>query len=316
MSIALKILIAYCLDLVLGDPYRIPHPVQFIGRFISKLEKVLYGYKNKRLCGVVLCITVIAVTFMVTSLLGMIEIVEIYLLYTIFATRCLADEGNKVYSILEAEDMERAKKELSYLVSRDTGTMEERDIIRSTLETISENTVDGIIAPMFYMVVGALIFPNSPWGALAFGMTYKSINTLDSMVGYKNDRYIDFGRFSARLDDLVNLIPARVTGMILYPAASLFLRYDHRSALRVYFRDRKNHASPNSAHPEAAAAGALGIQFGGETSYFGRVYNKPTIGDRLRDFERDDIKKNINLMYGASLMAIIMAVTILYMNTI
>ena len=312
MSIAVKILVAYCLDLILGDPYRIPHPVQFIGKIISKLEEVLYKFKNKKLWGSILCIGVLVVTFFVTSILGMIEILEVYLLYTIFATRCLADEGNKVYKILESENMEKAKKELSYLVSRDTGSMEERDIIRSTLETISENTVDGIIAPMFYMVLGALIFPDASWGALAFGMTYKAINTLDSMVGYKNDRYMDFGWFSAKVDDWANLIPARITGMVLYPMTALFLRYDYRSALRVYFRDRKNHASPNSAHPEAAAAGALGIQFGGVTSYFGKKYNKPTIGDRIRDFEREDIKRNINLMYGASFISLVLSGGILF----
>ncbi len=311
MSIGVKILIAYCLDLILGDPYRIPHPVQFIGRLISKVEGLTYRYENKKFWGGVLLVVVMGVTFITTSLLGMVEVVEIYLLYTIFATRCLANEGNKVYSILCAEDMERARRELSYLVSRDTGSMEERDVIRSTLETISENTVDGIIAPMFYMVLGALIFPGASYGALAFGMTYKAINTLDSMVGYKNDKYMDFGMVSAKVDDLVNLIPARLTGMILYPLTALILRYDYRSALRIYFRDRKNHASPNSAHPEAAAAGALGIQFGGTTSYFGKVYNKPTIGDRLREFHREDIRKNINLMYGASLIAMTLSMGIL-----
>lgn len=311
MSIGLKILIAYCLDLIFGDPYRIPHPVQFIGKLISRLESILYNFKNKRLAGAILCILVVITTFTVTSILGMVEVIEVYLLYTIFATRCLANEGNKVFNILDSGDMDRAKKELSYLVSRDTESMKERDIIRSTLETISENTVDGIIAPMFYMVLGAIIFPNASYGALAFGMTYKAINTLDSMVGYKNERYLDFGRFSAKLDDLVNLIPARFTGMILYPLTAFLLRYDYVSSLRIYFRDRSNHASPNSAHPEAAAAGALGIQFGGTTSYFGRVYNKPTIGDKKREFEREDIKKNIKLMYGASLLTMLLIVVIL-----
>jgi len=311
MNIAMKILIAYCMDLILGDPYRIPHPVQFIGRLISKVESTIYRYKNKRFWGGVLLVSVTGITFVVTSILGMVEVVEVYLLYTIFATRCLANEGKKVHSVLCAEDMERARRELSYLVSRDTGSMEERDVVRSTLETISENTVDGIIAPMFYMVLGALIFPEASYGALAFGMTYKAINTLDSMVGYKNEKYLDFGRFSAKVDDLVNLVPARLTGMILYPVTAFVLRYDYRSSLRIYFRDRKNHASPNSAHPEAAAAGALGIQFGGVTSYFGKVYNKPTIGDRVREFHRDDIKKNINLMYGASFMAMVLSMGIL-----
>lgn len=311
MGIATKILIAYILDLILGDPYRIAHPVQAIGRLITFLEKHLYNMKDKRLAGIILCILTLSTTYIVTSLLGMIWIIEVYLLYTILATRCLANEGNKVYSILKSNDMERARKELSYLVSRDTKEMEKRDVIRSTMETISENTVDGIVSPLFFMLIGALIFPSSSMGALAFGMTYKAINTLDSMVGYKNERYIDFGRFSAKVDDLANLIPARVTGAIFYPVSAFFLRYDYRSSLRVFLRDRLNHASPNSAHPEAAMAGALGIQFGGKTSYFGKVHEKPTIGDGVRDFEVEDIKKNIYMMYGASIISIVILLIVL-----
>lgn len=311
MSIGAKILIAYILDLILGDPYRIPHPVQFIGKLISFIEKRIYDFKNKKAAGVVLCIATLTITYLVSSILGMIEVVEIYLLYTIFATRCLANEGNKVMGILEKDDIESARRELSYLVSRDTGQMQERDIIRSTMETISENTVDGIIAPLFYMTLGGLIFPGSSMGALAFAMTYKAVNTLDSMVGYRNERYEDFGWFSAKTDDFFNLIPARITGMILYPITALLVGYDYKRSLRVYFRDRLNHASPNSAHPEAAAAGAIGIQFGGRTSYFGKIYDKPTIGDGIRDFERTDIRKNLKLMYGASLIFMGMCYTLL-----
>lgn len=305
LNVIANITMAYLVDLVVGDPYWMPHPVQFIGMMIEKVERALYGFKNKKALGAVLTITVLTMTFIISYTLGKIQFVGIYLLYTIFATKCLAKEGIKVYNVLKAKDMEKAKKELSYLVSRDTGNMDERNIIRSVMETISENTVDGIIAPMFYMMIGGIIFPDSLSGALAFGMTYKGVNTLDSMVGYKNDKYIDFGWFSARLDDWVNLIPARITGMILYPLSALILGYDYRSSIRIYFRDNSKHASPNAGHPESAAAGAIGIQFGGVTSYFGKSHEKPTIGDKIKEFDIEDIKKNIKMMYGASVLGMI-----------
>lgn len=305
LNVIANIAIAYLIDLVVGDPYWMPHPVQFIGKMIEKIEKLLYRFKNKKFLGAILTITVLTMTFIISYTLGVIQFVGIYLLYTIFATKCLAKEGMKVYNILKAKDMEKAKKELSYLVSRDTKDMDERNIIRSVMETISENTVDGIIAPMFYMMIGAIVLPGNLSGALAFGMTYKGVNTLDSMVGYKNDKYIDFGWFSARFDDWANLIPARITGMILYPLSALILGYDYKSSFRIYFRDRKKHASPNSGHPESAAAGAIGIQFGGVTSYFGEVHEKPTIGDKIKEFDIEDIRKNIKMMYGASILGMI-----------
>ncbi|WP_319371730.1 adenosylcobinamide-phosphate synthase CbiB [uncultured Ilyobacter sp.] len=305
LNVIAKIGIAYLIDLIAGDPYWMPHPVQFIGKLIEKSESLLYRFENKRLSGAVLTIMVLFITFMISYRLGMFQILEIYFLYTIFATRCLAKEGMKVYNILKAKDMDRAKKELSYLVSRDTGSMDERNIIRSVMETISENTVDGIIAPMFYMMLGALLLPGNPGGALAFGMTYKGVNTLDSMVGYKNEKYIDFGWFSARLDDWVNLIPARITGMIFYPLSALLLGFDYKSSLRIYFRDRLRHASPNAGHPESAVAGAIGIQFGGVTSYFGESHEKPTIGDKIKEFDIEDIRKNIKMMYGASIIGMV-----------
>jgi adenosylcobinamide-phosphate synthase len=312
LNVIAKIGLAYLIDLIAGDPYWMPHPVQFIGKLIGNFEKILYRFKNKKLSGAVLTITVLSVTFMLSYALGMFQIVEIYLLYTIFATRCLAKEGMKVYNILKAKDMEKAKKELSYLVSRDTGSMDERNIIRSVMETISENTVDGIIAPMFYMMVGAILLPGNPSGALAFGMTYKGVNTLDSMVGYKNEKYIDFGWFSARLDDWVNLIPARITGMIFYPLSAMIFGFDYKSSLRIYFRDRLKHASPNAGHPESAVAGAIGIQFGGVTSYFGESHEKPTIGDKLKEFDIEDIRKNIKMMYGASILGMIFFMGIIF----
>jgi len=294
------ILIGFILDLIFGDPRSLLHPVVVIGRVINFLEKILYKYK--KIGGVMLNLIVVGLTIGVTYLVSSyLEIIEIYLIYTIFATRSLALEGMKVLNILKKKDMQLARKELSYLVSRDTNYMQEKDIIRSVMETISENIVDGIISPLFFMAVGYLIAPLTPLG-VAFAMGYKAINTLDSMVGYKNEKYKDFGYFSARVDDVANFIPARLTGILLIPVSAIFLRYDFKNSWKVFFRDRCNHASPNSAQSESAIAGALGVQFGGTTSYFGKMAQKPTIGDKIKEFELSDIKKNIKLMYGSAFL--------------
>lgn len=295
MVFILKIYTAYILDLIFGDPYVIPHPVQAVGKLVSFLEKRLIGFQNKKFFGMVLNLAVLAVTFIVCYFLQKIALVEIYLMYTVFSVKCLADEGRKVYRILKEGNLTKARKELSYLVSRDTESLQKSDIIRSTMETISENTVDGVIAPMIYMFIGGL----------PLAMVYKAVNTMDSMLGYKNEKYSEFGYFSAKLDDAANFIPARITGGLLIPISCFFLRYDYKSAWRVFLRDRKNHASPNSAHSEAAVAGALGIQFGGKTSYFGKEYDKPTIGDKTREFQTEDIKKNIKILYITSFLGLL-----------
>ena len=294
MGFLIKIYIAYILDLILGDPHRIPHPVQIIGKLISFLEKKLINLPNKKFYGGVLNIIVLITTFVICYFLQKIAIIEIYLMYTVFSTKCLADEGKKVYKILKENNLIKARRELSYLVSRDTENLEKKDIIRSTMETISENTVDGVIAPMFFMFLGGL----------PLAMVYKAINTMDSMLGYKNEKYKDFGYFSAKIDDAANFIPARITGGILIPVACFFLKYDFKSSIRIYFRDRKNHASPNSAHPESAVAGALGVQFGGKTTYFGKEYDKPVIGDKRKEFQTEDIKKNIRILYVTSFIGL------------
>ena len=295
------------LDLIFGDPQNIIHPVQVIGKMISSGEKYLLGKRHesdrkyKFFAGMILNITVISVTYAVTYLIYkssensiIFTVAEIYLMYTIFSINSLAREGNRVYNILKEGNIERARKDLSYLVSRDTGTMDEKMIIRSTMETISENTVDGIVAPMLYMFLGGL----------PLSITYKAINTFDSMVGYKNEKYMDFGKFSAKLDDVANFIPARITG-ILIVIASMILGYDYKNSLKIFIRDRKNHSSPNSGHAEAGVAGALGVQFGGRVSYFGKEVDKPVIGDKAKDFELEDIKKNIKIMYAASFLSLV-----------
>lgn len=307
MTLVIKIWIAYVLDLIFGDPQNIIHPVQIIGKMINIGEKSLLEkkYKSDRkykfFAGMILNITVISLTYGITYLIRrtsensiILTVAEIYLMYTVFSINSLAREGNRVYNILKEGNIERARKDLSYLVSRDTGTMDEKMIIRSTMETISENTVDGIVAPMLYMFLGGL----------PLSMTYKAINTFDSMVGYKNEKYMDFGKFSAKLDDVANFIPARITG-ILIVIASMILGYDYKNSLKIFIRDRKNHSSPNSGHAEAGVAGALGVQFGGRVSYFGKEVDKPVIGDKIKDFELEDIKKNIKIMYVVSFLSLV-----------
>ena len=298
----IKIWIAYVLDLIFGDPQNVVHPVQVIGKIISTGEKVLLRKKYKFLTGAVLNIFTVSITYTSMYLISksvkisvFFMIIEIYLMYTIFSINSLAREGNRVYRILKEGDIEKARKDLSYLVSRDTETMDEKMIIRSTMETISENTVDGIVAPMFYMFLGGM----------PLAMAYKAINTLDSMVGYKNEKYMDFGKFSAKVDDAANFIPARITG-ILIVLASMILGYDYKNSLKIFIRDRKNHSSPNSAHSEASVAGALGVQFGGKVSYFGKEIDKPTIGDKTKEFELEDIRKNIRIMYVTSFLSLVM----------
>ena len=297
----IKIWIAYVLDLIFGDPQNVVHPVQVIGKIISTGEKILLRKKYKFLAGAVLNIFTVSITYTLMYLISksvkisvFFMIIEIYLMYTIFSINSLAREGNRVYRILKEGDIEKARKDLSYLVSRDTETMDEKMIIRSTMETISENTVDGIVAPMFYMFLGGM----------PLAMAYKAINTLDSMVGYKNEKYMDFGKFSAKVDDAVNFIPARITG-ILIVLASMILDYDYKNSLKIFIRDRKNHSSPNSAHSEASVAGALGVQFGGKVSYFGKETDKPTIGDKTKEFELEDIRKNIRIMYVTSFLSLV-----------
>ena len=305
LTLVIKIWIAYILDLIFGDPQNIIHPVQIIGKMISLGEKILLkeksGSRYKFFAGIILNIFVVSITYGLTCLIyksskisGVFTLIEIYLMYTVFSVNSLAREGNRVYNILKEGNIEKARKDLSYLVSRDTETMDEKMIIRSTMETISENTVDGIVAPMFYMFLGGL----------PLAMTYKAINTLDSMVGYKNEKYMDFGKFSAKIDDVANFIPARITGFLIV-AASMILRYNYKNSLKIFIRDRKNHSSPNSAHAEASVAGALGVQFGGRVSYFGKEADKPTIGDKIKDFELEDIKKNIKIMYAASFLSLV-----------
>lgn len=290
-----NIWIAYIIDLVFGDPYRIPHPITFIGKLVKNMEKIFYPLKNKKFWGIVTNISVLVLVYFVCYFLAKIKVLEIYFLYTILATNSLVKESKKVYTSLLQENLEDARLKLSYLVSRDTKDLSRDEIIKGTLETCSENITDGITAPLFYMFIGGL----------PLAMTYKAINTMDSMLGYKTDKYIDFGWFSAKIDDFANFIPARLSGLIFIPLASLLLKLNFKNALKIFFRDRLNHSSPNSAHTESALAGALGVALGGPTKYFGQIENKKYIGDKTREFEISDIILTHKIIWVSSFISLI-----------
>jgi adenosylcobinamide-phosphate synthase len=297
MLLTIKILSGFALDFMLGDPYSFPHPVRFIGSAIEKLETVIRKIHSGRASGFALLVIISSSVYFTTwSLAGISWAIEVFLIYTIFAARSLSVEGMKIYRLLAADDIEGARRQVSYLVSRDTAGMGRKEIIRAAVETVTENIVDGVTAPMFYLFAG---------GA-PLAMAYKSVNTLDSMVGYKNEKYIRFGWASARFDDVLNFIPARITGFVLIPLAALITGGSISGSYRVLVRDRYNHSSPNSGHPESAAAGALGIRLGGPTSYFGILHEKPYIGDSERELEPEDIKRCVKLMYTTSLLGLLL----------
>lgn len=302
----LSIYIGYIIDLIIGDPYSFPHPVIYIGKLIKVVEnnirKIFKDEKHLKLAGFILWFITVGLTYLITYLIIRISkfsmitffIVNSFIIYTTLATKCLKDEAVKIYNILKFGDIKESRKQLSYIVGRDTSNLNEAEIIRATVETVAENTVDGIISPMFYAFIGG-----SP-----LAMAYKAVNTLDSMVGYKNDKYINLGFASAKIDDIANYIPARIC-VIFMTLASFVLRFDYKRCFKIAIRDRKNHKSPNCAYSEGAVAGALGIQLGGTNIYFGKPVYKPTIGDKDREIEIEDIKKTNKIMYMSSILSLI-----------
>lgn len=306
---------AYFMDLIVGDPYGFPHPVIYIGKLISLLERNLRKLKiNMKLAGALLCLILMSSVALITYSICKLASVNIYLyifvsaviVCTCFSTKCLADEGKKIYDSFEGNNIELSRKQLSYIVGRDTSALDEPDIIRATVETIAENTVDGTISPMFYAFIGGPIL----------AILYKAVNTMDSMIGYKNERYIDFGMTAARLDDIFNYIPARIS-LIGFTMASFILRYDYKYCIKIAIRDRKNHTSPNCAYPEAAVAGALGIELGGTNIYFGQKVYKPTIGEKKRKIVKEDILKTSRLLYLSTFLTLILFIVIsLFINKI
>lgn len=299
------ILAGYLLDLCLGDPHSMPHPVRAIGNLIVWLEKYLRpaGKKHatergERRAGVLFVCLVLLVTGSVAGAILWIShlggiwiqtVVEAVMTYYLLAARSLRDESMAVCWKLEAGDTEGARYAVSMIVGRDTKPLSEAGIARAAVETVAENASDGVIAPLFYLAIGGPLL----------GWLYKAVNTMDSMVGYKNDRYLHFGRAAAKLDDLVNLIPSRLAALLLIVSAYL-LRYDGKNAYRIWRRDRRNHKSPNSAQTESACAGALGLRLAGDAWYFGKLVPKPYIGDEIHPIEPQDIRRVNRLMYGAA----------------
>lgn len=302
----ISIYLGYILDLIIGDPYSFPHPVKYIGKLIKTLESFIRRvFKTEGLLkfgGFILCIATVAIAYIVTYLFVNIFkfnyilyiLVNGFVIYITLATKCLKDEAIKVYNVLKTGDLEKSRIQLSYIVGRDTTELNEKEIIRATVETVAENAVDGIISPMFYAFVG---------GA-PLAMAYKAINTLDSTVGYKNDKYLNLGFASAKLDDIVNYVPARLS-VLFMPIASMILGYNAKNSFKIGIRDRKNHKSPNCALSEGAVAGALGIQLGGTNVYFGKEVYKPTIGDKMTNINVENIMDTNRIMYMSSLVSLL-----------
>ena len=304
-------LIAGCiLDWLMGDPYWLFHPIRFMGNMISALEARLRRLfpEHLLLAGGVLagfmCLfwTLIPVLGFLGIYRGLLSfgiqrhwiyiclfVLESFFCGQLLAARSLQTESMKVCSALKEGDIEKARKAVSMIVGRDTAVLDRDGSARAAVETVAENTSDGVIAPFFFMAVFG------PAG----GFFYKAVNTMDSMVGYKNETYLLFGRAAAKLDDAVNWLPARLSGMLLTAAAWLLPGMDGKNAWRIFKRDRFNHASPNSAQGEAACAGALHLRLAGDAWYFGTLYKKPYIGDDDRPIRPDDIKGVCSLMFGA-----------------
>ncbi|MGI5902068.1 MAG: adenosylcobinamide-phosphate synthase CbiB [Desulfitobacteriia bacterium] len=308
MSTSLALIIGYILDLLLGDPPRLPHPVRGMGKMIAGGEylKERLNLKNplrQYLGGLLLSLAVIGTAFILPLVIlkgayyfhpYLSLVLEGVMCYQILAVKSLKEESMKVYYHLKKSDLEAARESLSFIVGRDTENLNESQVIKGAVETVAENSVDGIIAPLFYIL----------FGGAPLGFAYKAINTLDSMIGYRNEKYLYFGRFAAKLDDFANYIPARITAYLML--FTVFLSgWDFKGALKIYRRDRNNHASPNSAHPEAVCAGALNIQLGGDSFYSGRLVSKPLVGDHLRKPEINDIPRTNKLVFRTAFLGLI-----------
>lgn len=312
--------IGFILDITIGDPYWLWHPVRGIGKVIELSEKILLkafrikeGRENdirkKLVAGGIMAIAVIFVSVVIPFVILYIAekintylkiAVECIMCYEMLAMKSLKTESMKVYNALKGGSVENARSAVSMIVGRDTKRLDEEGIIKAAVETVAENTSDGVIAPLIYMML---------FGPLG-GFFYKAVNTMDSMVGYKNDRYYYFGRVAAKLDDILNYIPSRISAIFMIIAAFI-LKMDYKNALYIFKRDRYNHASPNSAQTEAVCAGALSVQLAGDAYYFGKLYKKPTIGDYKRRVEAEDIKRANSLLYGTSFITLLFGVLLM-----
>lgn len=304
----IPIIAGFILDALVGDPHSLPHPIRAVGRLISAMEGfVRKHFRDLKKGGVflgaavsVICTAVPLILLIVLYRISLIAgaAAETVLCCYMIAARDLRDESMKVCRAAKAGDVEGARKAVSMIVGRDTAVLDEKGIIKAAVETVAENTSDGVTAPLFYMGLGGAV------GA----MFYKAVNTMDSMIGYRNEKYGDIGWFAAKLDDVLNYIPSRLTALIMTLTAPL-AGLDGRNSFRIWRRDRRNHASPNSAQTESACAGALHVRLAGDAWYFGELHRKPYIGDDDRPVEAEDIRRANRLMYvSAAVMVIIAAV--------
>ena len=294
------------LDLLFGDPVWLYHPVRLIGNWISWAERQL-----RKVCGshlmvaggvlwVMTALMAFLIPFALLALAGWLHpalrfLLETFWCFQILAARSLSSESRKVYEKLKESDLPGARRAVSMIVGRDTEKLTEEGVTKAAVETVAENTSDGVTAPLIYMMIGG-----APLGFL-----YKAVNTMDSMLGYKNDRYLYFGRIPAKMDDIFNYIPARITGLLM-TAAAFLTGLDGKNAWKIYRRDRRKHASPNAAQTESVCAGALGVQLAGDAVYFGKVYKKEFIGDALRRIEPEDILRTRRLMYAAEFLTFLL----------
>ena len=301
----LSVLIGFLIDCLIGDPHWLPHPVMLIGKGISLCEKAarrVFPSTDRGLffggltTAILIPLLSAGVTFGI--LFGLWKLspwayfaMSSVMCWQCFAARCLKTEASKVVRVLERDGLEAARRQIGMLVGRDTDALTEEQVLRATVETVAENTSDGVIAPLLFMI---------PFGAVG-GFFYKAINTMDSMIGYKNERYLYFGRAAAKLDDAANFVPARVSALAMIAVAPI-LGLDGKNAFCVWKRDRRKHASPNSAQTESVAAGALHVELNGPASYFGRLVDKPTVGDPDRPIECADVGRACALLYGASVL--------------
>ena len=319
---AIALVAGFFLDLIIGDPHWLYHPVRLIGLLISLCEKIFLGKSDKAesdskggkkiFFGVLTVIIVLFATLIITGAivfwsyyfnkyLGLA--IEAILTYFILATKSLRYESMKVYKALNTGTLDDARKAVSMIVGRDTENLSEEGVVKAAVETVAENTSDGVIAPMIFTAIGGPVL----------GFLYKAVNTMDSMIGYKNDKYLYFGRVAAKLDDFVNFIPARISAYFMILAAFLGGKdFDGKRAKEIFKRDRFNHASPNSAQTESVCAGALGVRLAGDASYFGKIVEKPFIGDAVRSIEREDIKRACRLMSITAFLCMIICMLILF----
>ena len=307
--------LGFILDLLIGDPHFLPHPVVLIGKLISyaekKLRKKTDSDQDEIRKGKWLAVIVLTGTFIVSAgILLAAYLISVYaglaieaiMTYQILAAKSLKTESMKVYKCLEKGDIEGGRKAVSMIVGRDTEHLNEEQIVKAAVETVAENTSDGVIAPLVYLAIGGPVL----------GFLYKAVNTMDSMVGYKNDRYLYFGRAAAKLDDIVNFVPARISAVLMIAAAYILgPEFSGKNAFRIFRRDRMKHASPNSAQTESVCAGALGLQLAGDASYFGKTVHKPYIGDKLREAEYEDIRRANQLMYASACICEIICLAVL-----